>query len=267
MKKRLWIGLTVIACLTIVVGVWQFPAISQSTLTLEGFLANVYSGTGTEALNVAWTQSTVGLDVSEESALTNTVHEVMSLTHTTSGTPANGIGLEWAATQETSASNNEDIGSVGFYMSDVTAASEDASFSVELMAGGSAKSEVFVVNSVGDGALDGSLSFGGFKTAPYEEITAATYSITAATKAQYFVVNYTDTGAVGLTLDTDLTVDGRILTIKDGELNANTNNIVIGTEGAGTIDEAATYTMDADGESVTLLSDGTDWFIMNAYGE
>ena len=62
-------------------------------------------------------------------------------------------------------------------------------------------------------------------------------------------------------------VAGRLFSFKDGELNANTNNIQIGTEGAETIDEANTYTMDADGEAVTIMSDGTNWFIIDAYLE
>lgn len=122
--------------------------------------------------------------------------------------------------------------------------------------------------TVGDElTVTGNSTFSGFVDLPYQNITASTYSIVSTTKAVNYVVNYTDTGASGVTLDTDLLVDGRTITIKDGELNAGTNNITIGTEGAETIDEAATYTIDANGEAVTLMSDGTNWFVIGGYGE
>jgi hypothetical protein len=251
---------------------------------METVLNDIWDSTN-HNISVAITDSTTGLVVSEETALTNTVHPIIEATHTTSGTPAIGIGAEISVIQETTANNNETIGSVGFVVDDETAATEDASFSVELMAAGAAKAEKFAVESTGevtlvngeviDNTTDGTVEvtadvfrWSGFVESPYAELTgAAVYSITSASKATYFVVNYTDTAAASVVLDTDLTEDGRIIVIKDGELNANTNNITIGTEGAGTIDEAATYAMDADGEAVTLISDGTNWFIMSSYGE
>ena len=102
---------------------------------------------------------------------------------------------------------------------------------------------------------------------PYAVVATQYYTLNAATKANYHVINYTDTGSQWTMLDTDATVDGRVVTIKDGELNASNANIVISTEGAETIDEADTYTIDADGEAVTLLSDGTNWFVINGYLE
>lgn len=107
----------------------------------------------------------------------------------------------------------------------------------------------------------------GFLISPYELIEAATYTLAATNKGQNFVIDYTDTGAASFTITTLSAVDGRTITIKDGDLNAATNNITIGTEGAETIDEAATYAMNADGEAVTLMSDGTNWRVMNGYLE
>lgn len=112
-----------------------------------------------------------------------------------------------------------------------------------------------------------SLEFNGFFDSPYQAVAASSYTLNAASKAMAYVVNYTDTGAVSFILGTAAVVDGRVVTIKDGELNANTNNITISTEASETIDEAATYVMDADGESVTLTSDGTNWFVTGAYLE
>lgn len=119
----------------------------------------------------------------------------------------------------------------------------------------------------GDLSVTGDVSVGGAVIAPIQAIAAATYSIDLTVDALVYVVNYTDTGAVTVTLDTDIVADGRVIIIKDGELNANTNNITIATEGSETIDEAATYVMDADGESVTLVCDGTNFFVVGGYGE
>lgn len=99
-------------------------------------------------------------------------------------------------------------------------------------------------------------------------IQAASYSITSTSRATYYDIDYTDTGIVGVTLDTDLVAyTGLVLGFCDSELNANTNNIQIGTEGAETINEANTYTMDANGECVWVRANGTNWHIINAYLE
>jgi hypothetical protein len=144
MKKYiLYVGTTIV-CLAVLAG----GLFAQNEIQWEGVLPDIFTGTsGTEAINIAWVQSTVGLDVSEETALTNTVHPIMDLTHQTSGTAAAGIGLEIRASQEIVA--DEIIGSIGFVVDDATAASEDASFSVELMTAGAAKAEVFAIESTG----------------------------------------------------------------------------------------------------------------------
>lgn len=114
----------------------------------------------------------------------------------------------------------------------------------------------------GDVDLTGNLEVNGFLDSPYLAVAAASYTVGTDSKAAFYVVNYTDTGTVSFILDTDVVVDGRIIVVKDGQLNAGTNNITISTEGAETIDESETYVMDTNGESVTLLSDGTNWFVI-----
>lgn len=123
---------------------------AQSTVTIEGILPGISTELGgTYAINIANTQSTVGLDVSEESALTNTVQDVVDITHTTSGTPATNIGVGIQMHQETAAANTETVMELNAVMTDVTATSEDAKFSVELMAAGAASAQKFAVESTG----------------------------------------------------------------------------------------------------------------------
>lgn len=69
----------------------------------------------------------------------------------------------------------------------------------------------------------------------------------------------TSGGAAAVTLPA-VTLD-RFVRIKDSSGNANTNNIVI-TPASGTIDGAASHTIDSDYGSVVLVSDGTNWFIL-----
>jgi hypothetical protein len=318
--------------------------------------------------------SELGWDVAEETSLTNTVHPLVTFTHTTDDTPAAGIGLSLDWYQETAAANTELGARIAIVTSDVTAASEDFGINWMLMAAGAtpatkmslgstgiltlvsgatfdniasatelviAETNIqltgiidleggavtvnddsgdydFTVESNGNAAaifvdagnnrvgiftagptvpfeVTGESLFTGAMTItgdvavdtdvlaidttndivevngwydnPYLEVTTDSYTVTSDSKANYYVINYTDTGAVNFCLDTDVTVDGRVLTIKDGELNANNHNITITTEGSETIDEANTYVLNAAGESVTLLSDGTNWFVMSAYGE
>ena len=97
------------------------------------------------------------------------------------------------------------------------------------------------------------------------------YSITTVAAATYDLVitdtllnvTYTGTAAVtSLTLITSQAVAGRTIVIKDAGGNASANNITIDTEGGETIDGQATYVSSTDYESITLYSDGTNWFII-----
>ncbi len=90
-------------------------------------------------------------------------------------------------------------------------------------------------------------------------VSASTYSVL---EADYILhVTYTNTGAATVTIPTAQVEAGRILHIKDADFNANANNITVATGGSEKIDGNATYTISTDGGSVSLYSDGTDWFV------
>ncbi len=90
-------------------------------------------------------------------------------------------------------------------------------------------------------------------------VNAATYDLLVT---DYILnVTYTGTGAVtSLTLPTAQTVSGRTIHIKDAGGNSGTNNITIDTEGSEDIDGEDTYVIDVDYDSITLYSDGSNWF-------
>lgn len=86
---------------------------------------------------------------------TNTTTVVATLQHTTSATPAAGIGVAMNFEVETSAANNEIGGQISAVTTDVTAASEDFDFLFKLMAGGAAAAEKGRLTSTGNLQMTG----------------------------------------------------------------------------------------------------------------
>ena len=89
-------------------------------------------------------------------------------------------------------------------------------------------------------------------------------NITTVNAATYTVLS-TDTvllvdraGVVAITIPAS--IDGRVVTIKDAGGNASQYSITI--TGVGTIDGEATAVIGVDYNSVTLISDSTNWFIL-----
>jgi hypothetical protein len=93
---------------------------------------------------------------------------------------------------------------------------------------------------------------------PFGNANSATYTINLTD--QIVGVSYTATGAVTVTIDSDNTKAGRYFTIKDTGGSAGSNNITIATEGAETIDGAATATISTNYDSLIIFSDGTNYF-------
>ena len=103
------------------------------------------------------------------------------------------------------------------------------------------------------------------------EVTGAQFgNITAVAAATYDLLvtdyilscTYTGTGAItSLTLPTAQVTAGRIIHIKDTGGGASTYNITVDTEGAETIDGAATAVITSNYSSISLFCDGTNWFI------
>ncbi len=93
-----------------------------------------------ETLNVggaATTATTPTVTIPRASAATNTVQPVLRLQHTTSGTPANGIGASVDFEVETAAANNEIGASIAAVTTDVTSTSEDFDLRLSTMVAGS----------------------------------------------------------------------------------------------------------------------------------
>lgn len=94
-----------------------------------------------------------------------------------------------------------------------------------------------------------------------KDIEAATYDLLSTDHILSAV--YTATGAItSLTLPTAQCTRGREVIVKDSGGNAGTNNITIDTEGSEKIDGADTYVINNDYDSITLFSDGSNWFVI-----
>jgi hypothetical protein len=95
-------------------------------------------------------------------------------------------------------------------------------------------------------------------------VNSATYNIL---QNDYVIaVDYSVTGACTLTLPqiSSLTTTGqkKMVIVKDTGLNCSVNNVTIACSGADTIDGSASFTLSGDGNSVQLMSTGSNWFIL-----
>ena len=219
-------------------------AINAVSYTQQQVLSAIFDGT--DSVKFTFSGWVDALDISDETALTNTIHPILDLTHTTSGTPANGIGESIRFTQEVT-SGNEIAMQVGVVAADVTAASEDFDFILYLMKAGAAMSEAFRVTSTGVLTLVGGTTLDNV-TASTLTVTETNIGLTGAT---------TVTGALGVTgavtiNDASADVDVRI------ESNGDENAIFVdgGNDRVGIFTAAPTVPFDVTGQ--TLITGQTD---------
>jgi hypothetical protein len=85
-----------------------------------------------------------------EDSATNTPSTAATLTHTTSGTPAAGIGTRLDFVCETAAGNNEIGVRLVASTTDVTSGSEDFNLLIQCMTGGAAPTTAATITSDGD---------------------------------------------------------------------------------------------------------------------
>ena len=104
----------------------------STAMTIEGNTGNVGIGTPSPG---------TPLHVVSSTALTNTVSTVAKVSHITSGTPANGIGVAVEFEVETSADNNEIGATIEAVTTDTTSTSEDFELDFNIMLAGAAASQ------------------------------------------------------------------------------------------------------------------------------
>ena len=88
-------------------------------------------------------------------------------------------------------------------------------------------------------------------------VTTATYTVLG----QDELVGVNRAGAVAITLPTaQVAIKGKAYIINDESGAASSNNITVATQGAETIDGAATYVINGNYNEMGFYSNGTDWF-------
>lgn len=100
--------------------------------------------------------------LSEDDSTANAVTNVLTLRHTTSGTPAASIGVGATFQAESADESPSDCGGIEFAFDDVTAASEDSTLWVKLRAAGNSLARAFGFRNVG--AASGYFLFSGTAT-------------------------------------------------------------------------------------------------------
>lgn len=97
---------------------------------------------------------------------------------------------------------------------------------------------------------------GSVMSAQYRNVTTTGNVVSG----DYLIVANAAGGAITMTLPPAALVPGRIYAFK--RINSGANAVVIDPSGAETIDGAATYTLSAQWNSVTIMNNGIAWFII-----
>lgn len=101
---------------------------------------------------------------------------------------------------------------------------------------------------------------GGTLSIDLVDVASATYTITDDTALSYYGVSYTTTGACDVTLPL-ASAGGRLVDIIDTGSNASVHNVTISRQGSDTINGDISATLNQNGQSITLISDGTSsWY-------
>jgi hypothetical protein len=111
---------------------------------------------------------------------------------------------------------------------------------------------------VGNATLGGNLNVSGAQVVNRTAATT-TYSVTAT---DYYIGCNTNGGAFTVTLPATSGLEGRILWFKDEQGEAGTNTLTLSCSNAETLDGQTTRVIDTNYGSLTMVSDGSNWFII-----
>lgn len=209
--------------------------------------AGTFSGTTlTFTGNITTTDGV--LSVTIDDATTNNVTTAATLAHTTTGTPAAGIGTRLDFVAETAAANNEIGARIAAIATDVTAAAEDFALAFSTMDAGATAAERFRVSSEG---------YFGIGTAS----PAATLHIAGSVSAAAWGENGTGFRAAAATY-TD-TSSGNGATVAEAHVNTIGTPTIASTGTTVTVTDAATLyvkSRPAQGTNITVTNAWAAWF-------
>jgi hypothetical protein len=99
------------------------------------------------------------------------------------------------------------------------------------------------------------LQGGGAARGAYRSVTTSGNVVSG----DYLIIADATTGAITLNLPPAALVPGRIYVIK--RINAGANTVTVDANGSETIDGALTHVLSPQWNSITIISNGTAWFI------
>lgn len=100
------------------------------------------------------------------------------------------------------------------------------------------------------------LQGGGATRGAYRSVTTSGNVVSG----DYLIIADATAGAITMTLPPAALVPGRIYVFK--RINAGANQVIVDGYAAETIDGATTHTLTPQWNSVTIMSNGTAWFIL-----
>jgi hypothetical protein len=130
-----------------------------------------------------------------------------------------------------------------------------------------AASDLLVLVDVSDTSMAAS---GTNKQATVSQLLSAG-SVSVASKTANYTLTTSDSvvlgdvsgGAFSLTLPTAVSASGKRYTIKRADASANANALTVATTSSQTIDGSTTLTLDLDRHWITVISDGSNWQIVD----
>jgi hypothetical protein len=237
-------------------------AINLGSLKIDGYLVadtaggssvNFYTpgggGTGLNANFLTASGTTPNISVRAlgsftaevDDAATNAVTYSLTSTHTTTGTPAIGIGSGLRFIAETSAGNTEIGATIDAITTTITSGNEAFDLVFRTMSGGTAASEKVRITSTGNTILQGDLDVRGgditTNQTTFNLIDTTATTVNLAGSATTFNVGYDGTLGSATNISTGATQSGQTKTINIGTGGAasSTTTINIGSAAGGTI--------------------------------
>ena len=231
----------------------QFVIAGAGNLTLSTTAiypnAPLQQGLGTSAIR--WGTSYLSLvNALVDDATNNGVTYVGTWTHTTSGSPASGLGVGHLFQAENSTPATVDVAAIEAIVTTVTATAEESALIVKTRTGGAALAERFRVTSTGIQSSGG----------------ARVPRTTVADQAYQALVTDAIIAYTALTAQRTVTLPaaaaagaGFLLIVHDEAAGATANNIVVDGSGAETVDGAASVSIILNRGTLRLYCDGAAW--------
>jgi hypothetical protein len=95
-----------------------------------------------------------------------------------------------------------------------------------------------------------------------EVITVASTTTISPTQSSTLYLADSSSSSLTLTLSTSSLEVGKEVIIKDSTGSSSINSITVNTEGSETIDGQASFTISSNYTSISIISDGSNWFII-----